>query len=188
MSQKNFTADTVYIKKKEKNSLSETNTVHDSLGTLHNIYRIIYVIFGRNLLGSIKISIKAVLFLTHTATVFVRKCYLKNKVCTKSHLLNKVLSEMHKQYFGHLKGVTVHGINHDVCRKSIPPWRYLVFVFRSTYLRVLSPDPALCASLVHECCSPGPRRTLAHPSFRAYQVDPPDQGNPEAHENPQSHF
>lgn len=98
---------------------------------------------------------------------------------------------MHKQYFSHLKGVTVHvktGINHDVCRKCIPAWRCLVLVFRSRYLKVLSPDLALCASLVHECCSPAPRKTLAHPSSRQYQVDPPDQGSPEAHENPQSHF
>ena len=54
--------------------------------------------------------------------------------------------------------------------------------------QVLSPDPALCASLAHECCSPAPRRIPARLRFRPCRFGPPNQGSHEDPGAPPSRF
>lgn len=54
-----------------------------------------------------------------------------------------------------------------------------LLVFRFLNWPVLSPDPALCASPAHECCSPAPRKFPARLRIRACRTDRPDQGSHE---------
>ena len=43
-------------------------------------------------------------------------------------------------------------------------------------LAALSPDPALCATPAHECCSPAPRKFPALPRSRIFPTDRQHQG------------
>lgn len=62
------------------------------------------------------------------------------------------------------------------------------FKFRFLNSRVFSPDPALCASLVHECCSPVPRKIPEHLHCQSYRWDQLDQGSHEARGDLPCHF
>lgn len=91
-------------------------------------------------------------------------------------------------------------VSRDSVRRTLklPPGEYqtcnlaqsLSLIIRLTFWnwRVFSPDSALCAAPVHECCSPVPHKILARLRSRSYRADQRPQGSHGDLGDPQYHF